>query len=195
MASDRGHAWFDVKPVPRMRCDYRATYYHYRKMIDSLQDKLQRQQESKHIGAFKARLAAFECYAVVEATEFPSTLTQAVRTASEIDTPRQSRVARERGYLIAFPGDDMRYLESVVGDVAAWAERMFVQSGVSVERFYLSTPFRSFPWIDCKVVEPGWVQNLSDVCGLNVSAISHDKTSFLAIDNGEHWLDAYWCGL
>lgn len=164
-------------------------------MTGSLQDKLQKLKESKHLDAFKKSLTAFECYDAVDASEFPLTLNQAMRIAAKIDAQRQSRVAQEQKSLIAFPGDGERYLESIVGDVFAWTERMFVDSGVGAERFYLSTPFRFFPWIDCKVVNTGWVKNLNAVYDLNVSAISHDKTSFLSIENGEHWLDAYWCSL
>ena len=164
-------------------------------MTISLQDKLQKLKESKRIEEFKQSLNAFECYAVVEASEFPLTLDQVMQIATKIDTPRQSRVAQDQKSLIAFPGDGERYLESVAGDVFAWIERMFVESGMGVERFYLSTPFRFFPWIDCKVVSAEWVQNLSAVYDLNVSAISHDKTIFLSIENGEHWFDAYWRSL
>lgn len=164
-------------------------------MIDSLQDKLRKLKESKQLHAFKKSLTAFECYAFEETSEFPKTLNQAMQMATKIDTPRQSRITQKQNSLITFPSDEKRYLDSVVGDFFSWTERMFIESGIGVERFYLSTPFIFFPWVDCKVSNVGWVQNISAVYDLNISVISHDKTIFLSIENGEHWFDAYWCSL
>lgn len=164
-------------------------------MTNLLQEKLQRQKESKFVEEFKKNLTAFECFATMDESDFPQSLHQVIEAASKIDTPRQSRIAQEKEHLISFPGSNVRYMESVVGDTFSWVERMFIESGIRTERFYLSTPFRFFPWIDCKIADSGWIKNLSSVCDLNFSVISHDKRIFLSIENGEHWLEAYCCNL
>jgi hypothetical protein len=145
----------------------------------SLKEKLQRMKESKQIEEFMKSLTAFDCLAGVEVSQFPHSLSQAIAAASKTHTPRQSKIA----------------CTEQRADIFAWVERMFIESGVSADRFYLSTPFRFFPWLDCRVIDAGWVQNLSDLRDLDFSVISHDKTVFLSIGNEEHWLDAYWCDL
>lgn len=148
-------------------------------MTVSLQDKLQRMKESKLIAEFKNILTCFECLSAVEASEFAPSLNQLIAHANRTDAPRLGKIA----------------CTEEQADIFSWVGRMFVASGIGVERFYLSTPYRFFPWLDCRVIRPEWVQNLNDVRDLNFSVISHDKTVFLNIANEEHWLDAYWCNL
>lgn len=148
-------------------------------MTVSLQDKLQRMKESKSIEEYKKVLTSFRCLSIVEATEFPPTLSDAIARANKSDTPRQGRISCTEDQ----------------AEIFAWIKKMFLASAVGVERFYLSTPFRFFPWLDCEVASRDWVRNLSDARDLNFSAISHDKKVFLTIANEEYWLDAYWCSL
>lgn len=96
-----------------------------------------------------------------------------------MDTPRQGEIA----------------CSEKQANIFAWVERMFMDSGVGIERFYLSTPFSFFRWLDCKVVSSEWIQNLNDVRDLNFSAISHDKKIFLSLANEEYCVDAYWRNL
>lgn len=148
-------------------------------MSVSLQEKLQRMKESKAMEEYKKSLISFKCLSVVEASEFAPSLGNAIASAHKSDTRRQGKIACTKDQ----------------ADIFAWVERMFVDSRIGVERFYLSTPFRFFPWLDCRVVQDEWIRDLSNARDLNFSAISHDKTVFLSIANEEHWLDAYWCNL
>ena len=136
-------------------------------------------KESKLIDEFKKSLYAFECFSFVEASEFAHTLDQAIAFSAKTNTTRQSKIACSEKQAKIF----------------SWVQSMFMDSGIGVDRFYLSTPFRFFPWLDCRVIKSDWILNLSDVRNLSFSIISHDKTIFLSISNEEHWLDAYWCNL
>lgn len=144
-----------------------------------LQDKLQRMKESRFFEEYVKRLTGFRCFSIVEALEFPPSLSDAIARANKSDTLRQGKIACTEDR----------------ADIFSWVEKMFIDSAVGVERFYLSTPFRFFPWLDCSVANDNWIQNLSDVRDLNFSAISHDKKVFISIANEEYWLDAYWCDL
>lgn len=105
-------------------------------MTTSLQDKLQRMRESKFIEEFKKSLTGFECLSVLQTSDFAPSLAQAITDANKMDTPRQSEIA----------------CSEKQENIFSWVERMFVDSGVGTKRFYLSTPFSFFRWLDCKVV-------------------------------------------
>lgn len=145
-------------------------------MNTSLQDKLDRMKEERIIDAFKDRLSSFECGAYFDTTEFPQTLATEIQRANKIDTPRASK-------MLCSEGRDK---------VFSWVEEMFKAAGVNKREFYLLTPFRFYPWLQCKALHDEWVKNLSDIKDLNVSVVSSDKKRFLCISNEENWLDAYW---
>lgn len=148
-------------------------------MTISLHEKLQKMKESKLIEEFKQILNGFEFLSIADARDFPPSLSQAIVDANKTETPRQGKIA----------------CTEKEAAILAWVEQMFLYSGIGVGRFYLSTPFRFFPWIDCRVISQEWIKNLSDVRDLNFSVISHNKKVFLSIANEEYWLDAYWCNL
>ncbi|WEF31944.1 hypothetical protein [Pseudoduganella chitinolytica] len=95
-------------------------------MTVSLQDKLQRMKESQLIAEFQNILTGLECLSVVEASEFASSLNQLIAHANRTDTPRLGKIA----------------CAEEQADIFSWVERMFVASGIGVERFYLSAPYR-----------------------------------------------------
>lgn len=148
-------------------------------MTTPLQYELQWMRESKLVEEFKKSLTGFDFFSFLQTSDFASSLAQAITDANKMETPRQGEIA----------------CSEKQENIFAWVERMFVDSGVGTERFYLSTAFSFFRWLDCKVVSSEWVKNLNDVRDLNFSAISYDKKIFLSIANEKYYVDAYWCNL
>lgn len=164
-------------------------------MNGSIQDKLRQAQEKRQLDAFRNRLDCLECGEFLPAEAFPASLAQAMETSLRVATARRSRLFPHPETLRRFAGAFADDGESVTGAWRDWFDRMCLGAEIGTERFYLSTPFEYFPWLECRVAKAGWQDELGEITDFDFRLVSAEKTRFLAIHHDEHWIDAYWCEL